>query len=350
MSQAQIKAAAEQERSTPTDADLQRAIVDLMHMARSQVRQSHNASMLQTYWRIGQQVAQFDHCCSKPGGVTRILPDLVERLNQSLGSNFSIQCLLECRQFYLAYPVLPTMRRKLSWNHYRQLLRIQSPQVRAWFAHLAAEQGWSVQTLETQINCRGYERTQFMPSIRLPDQQRTQGPEEALHSFMNDPMVLGFLGITKQPTMPAQDLKEALLGNLQQHLLQLDRGFAFVTRKKRLHTAGQDVCVDLVFYNYRLRCFVLVDLQLDTPGQIETGSMGLAIRAFDEVQGQAGDLPTLGLALCSCSTVAQAHYLLPDNSVAAMAPTGLALLPTPYELQTELVRQRRRLETTPSEP
>lgn len=345
MNQAQIKAVPEQERLPSTEADLQRAIADLMHKVRSQERQSLNASMVQTYWRIGQQVAQFDQCCSEPGGVTRILPELVERLNQSLGSNFSIQCLLEFRQFYLAYPVLPTMRRKLSWNHYRRLLRIQSPQVRAWFAHLAAEQGWSVQTLETQINCREHERTQFMPSIlRLPDHQRTQGPEGDLHSFMNDPLVLGFLGITERPSLPAQGLKEALLGSLQQHLLQHERGFAFVTRQKRLHTTGHDVCIDLVFYNYLLKCFVLVDLKVGKLAHQDVDQMDMYVRVFDQLHRQEGDNPTLGLILCSERNAAVAKYSLLADKPQLFASKYQALMPTEAELQAELERDRALLE------
>ena len=351
MNRAQTQATAEQERLPPTDADLQGAIVDLMHMARSQERQSLNACMLQTYWRIGQQLVQFEHRGARTDGLSGLLAGLAARLNPLLGSHFSAQSLLECRAFYRAYPTLPAIRRKLSWHHYRLLLQIQNLQVRAWLAYIAAEQGWSVQTLESRIIALGHERPQntLQPLRQAPQPTSTKGSDGDPRSFMNDPLVLGFLGITERPSLPAQGLKEALLGSLQQHLLQLEQGFAFVTRQKRLNTAGQDVCIDLVFYNYRLQRFVLIDLQLDTPGPVDTGSMDLAIRAFDEVHGQAADLPTLGLVLRSCSTIAQARYLLPDNSAAGTAPTGLECLPTPAELQAELQCQRRKLENRLSE-
>ncbi len=160
MNRAQTQAPAEQERLPPTDADLQGAIVDLMHMARSQERQSLNACMLQTYWRIGQQLVQFEHRGARADGLSGLLAGLAARLTPLLGSHFSAQSLLECRAFYRAYPTLPAIRRKLSWHHYRLLLQIQNLQVRAWLAYIAAEQGWSVQTLESRIIALGHERPQ----------------------------------------------------------------------------------------------------------------------------------------------------------------------------------------------
>lgn len=351
MNRAQTQVPAEQERLPPTDADLQGAIVDLMHMARSQERQSLNACMLQTYWRIGQQLVQFEHRGARTDGLSGLLAGLAARLNPLLGSHFSAQSLLECRAFYRAYPTLPAIRRKLSWHHYRLLLQIQNLQVRAWLAYIAAEQGWSVQTLESRIIALGHERPQntLQPLRQAPHPPSTKGPDGDPRSFMNDPLVLGFLGIAQLPALSAQSLKEALLDSLQQHLLQLEQGFAFVTRQKHLHAASQAVCIDLVFYNYQQRRFVLVDLQMDTPSPMDSRSMDMAIRAFDEGHGQAGDLPTLALALCSCSTSADARYLLPDTCGADTAHSGLEWLPTPAELQAELQCQRRKLENRLSE-
>jgi len=332
-------------------ADLHQAIRALLLAARVQVRQTVNTAMVQTYWHIGRMIVEDEQGGQKRAAYGKqVLPELAKRLSEEFGSGFSVQSLWKYRQFYQCFPILSALRRELTWTHYKSLLRIESLAARDWYAKEAVEQGWSVRALDRQISTLYYERL-----LSTQDQAKAQLKDEAAHhiakdaapdprDFICDPYVLEFLGVPAVPALYEKDLEQGLLDQLQTFLLELGKGFAFVARQKHLRVEGEDCFIDLVFYNYLLKCFVLVDLKVGKLAHQDVGQMDMYVRVFDEQHRQEGDNPTLGLILCSERNAAVAKYSLLADKAQLFASKYQAVMPTEAELQAELERDRALLE------
>jgi len=207
-----------------------------------------------------------------------------------------------------------------------------------------------VRALDRQISTLYYERL-----LSSQDKAKAQLQDEAAHNiakdaapdprdFIRDPYVLEFLGAPAVPALYEKDLEQGLLDQLQTFLLELGKGFAFVARQKHLRVEGEDCFIDLVFYNYLLKCFVLVDLKVGKLAHQDVGQMDMYVRVFDEQHRQEGDNPTLGLILCSERNAAVAKYSLLADKAQLFASKYQAVMPTEAELQAELERDRALLE------
>jgi predicted nuclease of restriction endonuclease-like (RecB) superfamily len=351
MTKARVIGKAKQAPTQNFNTDLHQAIRQLLLSASGQVRQAVNTTMVQTYWCIGQKIVEDEQGGHKRAAYGKqVLPELARRLGEEFGSGFSVQSLSNYRQFYLTFPNFSALRRNLTWTHYKSLLRIQNPQARNWYATEAAEQGWSVRALDRQIATLYYERL-----LSTQDQSKALVKSEATHQiakdappdprdFIRDPYVLEFLGASAMPGIYEKDLEQGLLDQLQKFLLELGKGFAFVSRQKHLRVEGEDCFIDLVFYNYLLKCFVLVDLKVGKLAHQDVGQMDMYVRVFDTQHRQESDNPTLGLILCSERNAAVAKYSLLADRPQLFASKYQALMPTEAELQAELERDRALLE------
>ena len=340
---------------SPTPADLYQSIRDVLLLARTQVRQSVNTAMVQTYWQIGRLIVEHEQGGEKRAEYgQRVLPEMARRLTEDFGKGFSAQSLWNYRQFYLAFPILSTAWRELSWSHFKVLLRVKDAQAKSWYAAEAAAQGWSVRALDRQINTLFYERL-------LGSQDKAGVTAEAValiakdappdpRDFIRDPYVLEFLGAQPDAGLYEQDLEQGLLNQLQKFLMELGKGFAFVARQKHLRVEGEDCFVDLVFYNYLLKCFVLVDLKVGKLSHQDVGQMDMYVRVFDAQLRSEGDNPTLGLILCSERNAAVAKYSLLADKAQLFASKYQRLMPTEEELRLELERDRALLESAGGQP
>ena len=340
---------------SPAPADLYQNIRDVLLLARTQVRQSVNTAMVQTYWQIGRLIVEHEQGGEKRAEYgQRVLPEMARRLTEDFGKGFSAQSLWSYRQFYLAFPILSTAWRELSWSHFKVLLRVKDAQAKSWYAAEAAAQGWSVRALDRQINTLFYERL-------LGSQDKAGVTAEAValiakdappdpRDFIRDPYVLEFLGAQPDAGLYEQDLEEGLLNQLQKFLMELGKGFAFVARQKHLRVEGEDCFVDLVFYNYLLKCFVLVDLKVGKLSHQDVGQMDMYVRVFDAQLRSEGDNPTLGLILCSERNAAVAKYSLLADKAQLFASKYQRLMPTEEELRLELERDRALLESAGGQP
>ena len=258
------------------------------------------------------------------------------------------------RQFYLTFPISHTLCDQsglacLSWLHYRHLLRVDDAKTRTWYTHEAIAQGWSVRALDRQINTLFYERllgSQDKAGVRaeavtLIARDAPADPRD----FIRDPYVLEFLGAQPDAGLYEQDLEQGLLNQLQKFLMELGKGFAFVARQKHLRVEGEDCFVDLVFYNYLLKCFVLIDLKVGKLAHQDVGQMDMYVRVFEEQYRGEDDNPTLGLILCSERNVAVAKYSLLADNAQLFASKYQLLMPTEEELRLELERDRTLLES-----
>lgn len=261
------------------------------------------------------------------------------------GKGFSHTNLKLFRQFYLTFPISHTLCDQsglacLSWSHYRHLLRVDDAKTRTWYTNEAIAQGWSVRALDRQINTLFYERllgSQDKAGVRaeavtLIARDAPADPRD----FIRDPYVLEFLGAQPDAGLYEQDLEQGLLNQLQKFLMELGKGFAFVARQKHLRVEGEDCFVDLVFYNYLLRCFVLIDLKVGKLAHQDVGQMDMYVRVFEEQYRGEDDNPTLGLILCSERNVAVAKYSLLADKVQLFASKYQLLMFTEDELCAEL--------------
>jgi predicted nuclease of restriction endonuclease-like (RecB) superfamily len=332
-----------------TEAALYQGIRDVLLAARMQVRQTVNTSMVQAYWQIGRLIVEGEQGGSARAEYgKRVLPDLAMRLTSEFGKGFSAPSLWGYRQFHLEFPILSTAWRELSWSHFRMLLRVKDAQARSWYANEAVSQGWSVRALDRQISTLFYERL-------LGSQDKAGVSAEAValiardtpadpRDFIRDPYVLEFLGAQPDAGLYEQDMEQGLLNQLQKFLMELGKGFAFVARQKHLRVEGEDCFVDLVFYNYLLKCFVLIDLKVGKLAHQDVGQMDMYVRVFEEQHRGEGDNPTLGLILCSERNAAVARYSLLADKAQLFASKYQMLLPSEDELRAELERDRALLE------
>jgi predicted nuclease of restriction endonuclease-like (RecB) superfamily len=276
------------------------------------------------------------------------------------------------RSFYLAFPIrhalrdesaaaihhpardetpapaqrLPaTLRPELSWTHYRLLLGVEDPQAREWYMRETADQHWSTRQLERQISVLYYERL-------LASRQKAPVRKEAAtklatvepEQFIRDPYVLEFLDLQDYPALRESAVEQAIIHNLQAFLLELGKGFSFVARQKRMRFEDEDFYVDLVFYNYLLKCFVLIDLKAGKLTHQDIGQMDSYVRVFDAHARPKGDNPTIGLILCSKKNEAVARYSVLNEGRQIFAARYMKVLPTEAQLAREIERERRLIE------
>ena len=342
------------EANEPSRTDLYAGIREVLAAARTQARRAVNDAMVQAYWQVGRLIVEDEQGGEKRAEYgKRVLPELAKRLTTEFGAGFSTTNLKLFRQFYLAFPMSHTLcdqsaLGKLSWSHFRQLLRVGNTAARTWYANEAAAQGWSVRALDRQIGTLFYERL-LSSREQDPVRQEASGKiaEEALNDprdFIRDPYVLEFLGVQASPLLYEKDVEQGLIDRLQHFLMELGKGFAFVARQKRLHAEGYDFFVDLVFYNYLLKCFVLIDLKVGELTHQDVGQMDMYVRICDEQLRTPGDNPTIGLILSSERNAAVAKYSQLANSPQLFASQYSLILPSEADLRAELERDRALLE------
>ncbi len=252
------------------------------------------------------------------------------------------------RRFYLAYPKQDAVRPELSWTHYRRLIRLDNLQARDWYTHESIEQNWSARALDRQVSTLYYERllsSKDKSPVEQEAAQQTQVLATDTKDYLRDPDMLEFLNLPHASLLESQ-VEQALIDNLQQFLLELGKGFAFVARQQRVSTEDQDFYIDLVFYNFKLKCFLLVDLKLGKLNHQEVGQMDTYVRIYDQQKKSEDDNPTVGLILCSEKSEAVAKYSVLTDSQQLFASKYLPYLPTEEELRKELERERAELQLT----
>jgi len=218
--------------------------------------------MVQSYWQIGRLIVEHEQQGeSRAAYGKQQLQALSQQLTERLGKAFDVTNLRNMRQLYEIFPIRDALRLELSWTHYRRLLRIDSEQARDWYLQEAIKQSWSARALERQISKLYYERllaSQDKHVVEAEAQAHTQPLAESAKDYLRDPYILDFLNLDDKSYQEA-DLEKAIISNLQQFLLELGKGFAFVERQQRIRFDDEDFYLDLVFYNFKLKCFLLIE-------------------------------------------------------------------------------------------
>jgi len=278
------------------------------------------------------------------------LQQISKQLTAEFGKGFDVRNLRNMRSFYVVYPNRDAVRTELSWTHYRTLLRVENPKARAWYEQEAIGQCWSARALDRQINKLYYERllsSDDSLSLKLEAGQKIAAMQEASKlrpkDVLRDPYILDFLNLLDQH-LHESDLEQALLDNLQSFLLELGKGFAFVARQHRIRTKDQDFYIDLVFYNFKLKCFLLIDLKLGKLSHQDVGQTDSYVRIYDQHQRLEDDNPAIGLILCSQKSEAVVKYSVLTDSEQLFAAKYLPYLPTEAELKHELEQERLKIQ------
>ena len=330
-------------------ADFYDEIRSIVQSARSRVYTAVNTAMVETYWRIGKRIVEEEQQGQERAAYGKyLIKDLAARLTTEFGKGFSVANLKNFRQFYLTFPDNEkgyALRSELSWTHYRALIRIKDFKARLWYMDEAIHQNWSARALERQISVLYYERLLSSKDpipVEVEAREKTNPLQIEAKDYLRDPYIFDFLNLPGQ-ALQETEVEQALIDNLQKFLLELGKGFAFVERQKRISTADQDFYVDLVFYNFKLKCFLLIDLKIGKLVHQDVGQMDTYVRIFDQHLREPEDNPTIGLLLCSEKNEAVARYSVLADSQQLFASKYLPFLPSEEDLCAELERQIRLL-------
>lgn len=315
----------------------------LLHSARQQLQQAVNTTMVQTYWHIGRLIVEDEQNGKERAAYgKKQLEQVANTLTQEFGKGFDARNLRNMRQFYLAFPIWNAVRTELSWTHYRRLIRIENQQTRDWYITESIANNWSARALERQISKLYYERllsSKEQCPLKQEAEEKTLALQVDTKDILRDPYIFDFLNLPQQSLLES-NIEQALMDNLQQFLLELGRGFAFVSRQQRLQVEEQDFYIDLVFYNFKLKCFLLIDLKLGKLTHQDVGQMDTYVRVYDELHKGDDDNLTIGLILCSEKSAAVAKYSVLSDSKQLFSSKYLPFLPSEEELQAELQRER----------
>ena len=325
-------------------------IRELLNQGRKQVFQAVNAAMVQTYWEIGRLIVEDEQQGQARAEYGKgVLKTLSTALTNEFGKGFDVRNLSNMRSFYQAYPIWNAVRTELSWTHYRTLLKVENEQARQWYINEAIQQAWSARALERQIGVLYYERLlatqakqQDIQPVLAEGQQKTSELALTAKDYLRDPYIFDFLGLPSAP-LQESELEQALIDNLQQFLLELGKGFAFVERQQRISTDDGDYFIDLVFYNFHLKCFLLIDLKMHKLTHQDVGQMDMYVRMYEEKKRRSDDNPTIGLILCTENNHTVAKYSVLNDSQQLFASKYMLELPSEEELRLQLEKERQHL-------
>ncbi len=328
--------------------NLYKEIKTVLEEARNNVYRAANFAMVQAYWDIGRLIVEDEQKGEQRAEYgSALIKELSKRLTNELGKGFTVTNLKYMRSFYGAFKKGHALRDQLSWTHYRLLLKVEREGARKYYMDEAAENNWSTRTLERQINSMYYERVLASNVKSRPDviaEAEEHKIELRPEDVIKDPYLLDFLELGEKGSFHEKDLEQGLINKLQDFLLELGKGFSFVDRQHRISMEDDHYYVDLVFYNYILKCFVLIDLKIGKLNHQDLGQMDMYVRYFEDVKKLEGDNPTIGLILCADKNNTMAKYSLLSDNKQLFASKYKTYLPTEEELQQEIERGRHQIE------
>ena len=329
--------------------DILKDMCGIIEFSQKAAYQAVNTTLVQRNWMIGYRIAEEEF-----GGEERseyglkVIKKLSKELTNLYGKGYDRGTLYRCLRFYRMFPeIVASLRQQsgtiLSWTHYRILLQVEDKKARDWYEKEAAEQTWSVRTLQRNISSQYYYRmlqTQKQELVENEMKELTAEFQNDKLEFIKNPVVAEFLGLASNTDFTESDLEKSILTNLQKFLMELGKGYAFVARQQHIHTEKKDYFIDLVFYNYILKCFVLIDLKTKEITHQDVGQMDMYIRMYDELKRSEGDNPTIGIVLCSDTDEDVARYSVLHGNEQLFASKYKLYLPTEEELRAEIETQK----------
>ena len=329
--------------------DILKDMCGIIESSQKAAYQAVNTALVQRNWLLGYRIASEE----MQGGErakygAEIIKKLSKELSKEYGKGYTKTNLYSFYSFYRAYPeIFHSASGKstplLSWTHYRILLQVKDKKARAWYEREAITQSWGVRTLQRNISSQYYYRmlqTQKQELVENEMKELTAEFQNDKLEFIKNPVVAEFLGLASNTDFTESDLEKSILTNLQKFLMELGKGYAFVARQQHIHTEKKDYFIDLVFYNYILKCFVLIDLKTKEITHQDVGQMDMYIRMYDELKRSEGDNPTIGIVLCSDTDEDVARYSVLHGNEQLFASKYKLYLPTEEELRAEIETQK----------
>lgn len=296
-----------------------------------------------TYWNVGRRIVEEEQQGSVRADYGKgLIPALANRLTAEYGSGYGRRNLAYYRKFYIEFSdleILHTHVQNLNWSHIRRILSVSNPEARKWYLKAAATNMWSVKTLDRNISTQYYERrlAAQRENITLPESRSESDPLE----YIKNPMVAEFMGFRRDNNYSESQLEQALVDNLEKFILELGRGFAFVERQKHIVTDTADFYVDLVFYNFKMKRFVIFELKTHKLTHQDIGQLDMYVRMYDDLIKGPDDAPTIGVLLCTDTDSTIARYSVLHDNDQLYAAKYMTYMPTEEELRQEIEQQKR---------
>ncbi|MBO5124813.1 MAG: DUF1016 family protein [Spirochaetaceae bacterium] len=327
-----------------TDAKL------IVTIARKRAYKAADTSLIMQNWllgkRLAEEVLEGEDRAKYGAGVIK---NLSKQLTQEFGKGFTPNNLYYCKQFYEIFPEIfhtvcgKSMIERLSWSHFRVLLQVSDSVARNWYMNECANESWAVKTLQRNVSTQYYYRLLASDNksiVKNEMQEKTATFQNDTLEFIKNPMIAEFLGLTPNSDFSETELESAIITNLQKFLMELGKGYAFVARQQHIHTEKKDYYIDLVFYNYILKCFVLIDLKIGTVTHQDVGQMDMYVRMYDELKKSSDDNPTIGIILCSDTDEDIARFSMLKGNEQLFTTKYKTYLPSEEELCAEIKKQK----------
>ena len=320
-------------------------IKKILKNARQKAYTAVNSAMVEAYWEIGRRIVEEEQNGKETAEYGKeILQNLSKELTEEFGKGYSYRTLREIRQFYLMFSDFEkwrTVSAKLTWSHFQKVLRVSDEKARIFYLTEAAENMWSVRTLDRNISTLYYNR--IVASIdkkTVEDEMKDKTKKLQAEEFIKNPVVLEFLDLPTNMSYTENELEKALTDDIQKFMMELGKGFAFVERQQHIRTENSDFYIDLVFYNYILKCFIIVELKTGKLTHQDIGQLDMYVRMYDDLKKQENDNPTIGLLLCTDTDSTVIKYSVLNDNKNLFASKYVNYLPSEEELINEIERQK----------
>ena len=325
-------------------------IKKILKNARQKAYTAVNSAMVEAYWEIGRRIVEEEQNGKERAEYGKeIVKNLSKELTEEFGKGYSYRTLREIRQFYLMFSDFEkwrTVSAKLTWSHFQKVLRVSNEKARIFYLTEAAENMWSVRTLDRNISTLYYDR--IVASIdkkTVEDEMKEKTKKLQAEEFIKNPVVLEFLDLPTNMSYTENELEKALTDDIQKFMMELGKGFAFVERQQHIRTENSDFYIDLVFYNYILKCFVIVELKTGKLTHQDIGQLDMYVRMYDDLKKQENDNPTIGLLLCTETDRTIIKYSVLNDNKNLFASKYINYLPSEEELINEIERQKTLFES-----
>ena len=320
-------------------------IKKILKNARQKAYIAVNSAMVEAYWEIGRRIVEEEQRGKERAEYGKeIVKNLSKELTEEFGKGFSRRTLWEMRKLYVYfsdYEKVRTLFAQLTWSHFQKVLRVSSEKARIFYLTEAAENMWSVRTLDRNISTLYYNR--IVASIdkkTVEDEMKEKIKSLQTEEFIKNPVVLEFLDLPTNMSYTESQLEKALTDDIQKFMMELGKGFAFVERQQHIRTENSDFYIDLVFYNYILKCFVIVELKTGKLTHQDIGQLDMYVRMYDDLKKQENDNPTIGLLLCTDTDRTIIKYSVLNDNKNLFASKYINYLPSEEELINEIERQK----------
>lgn len=325
-------------------------IKKILKNARQKAYTAVNSAMVEAYWEIGRRIVEEEQRGKERAEYGKeIVKNLSKELTEEFGKGFSRRTLWEMRKLYVYfsdYEKVRTLFAQLTWSHFQKVLRVSNEKARIFYLTEASENMWSVRTLDRNISTLYYDRIVASIDKKIVENEMKEKTKKLqAEEFIKNPVVLEFLDLPTNMSYTENELEKALTDDIQKFMMELGKGFAFVERQQHIRTENSDFYIDLVFYNYILKCFVIIELKTEKLTHQDIGQLDMYVRMYDDLKKQENDNPTIGLLLCTETDRTIIKYSVLNDNKNLFASKYINYLPSEEELINEIERQKTLFES-----